>query len=255
MAIKIISWNVNGIRSVLKKGFLGTVKKEKPDILCLQETRGPAEGVSVAIAGYQEFWNNAARPGYSGTVIFSKSKPLSIKNGISIAGHDQEGRVITAEYNNFFLVNVYVPNSKRDLSRLDYRTKQWDRDFLKYLKKLEKKKPVVFCGDLNVAHTEIDLANPKGNTKNHGFTPEERAGFDAFVKAGFVDAFRCFEKEGGHYTWWSRLGNCRARNIGWRIDYLLVSDALKKNLEKAWILKEVSGSDHCPVGIVLKGVL
>ncbi len=254
MEIKLVSWNVNGIRSALRRDFLDFVKKEKPDMLCLQETKAPAGGINIDLKGYEQFWNHAERPGYSGTALFTRRKPISVTNGIAMAKHDTEGRVLTAEFEDFFLVNVYVPNSKRDLSRLGYRSKEWDVDFLKYLKKLEKKKPVVFCGDLNVAHREIDLTYPKANVKNHGFTPEERAGFDAVVKAGYVDTFREFEKENGHYTWWARFANCRARNIGWRIDYFCISKALKKNLKKAWILKDVQGSDHCPVGIVLKGV-
>ena len=254
MEIKILSWNVNGIRSALKKNFQAFVSKEKPDILCLQETKAPAGGISVDLKGYEQFWNHAQKPGYAGTAIFSRLKPVSVSSGIGASKHDAEGRVLTAEFRNFYLVNVYVPNSKRDLSRLGYRSKEWDADFLRYLKKLVKKKDVVFCGDLNVAHREIDLTYPKANVKNHGFTPEERAGFDELVKAGFIDTFREFEKEGGHYTWWSRLSNCRARNIGWRIDYFCISKGLRPKLKRAWILKEVQGSDHCPVGIVLKGV-
>ena len=251
--MKLISWNVNGIRSVLKKGFVGFVKKEKPDVLCLQETKAPAgAAVECGLTGYHVYWNSAPRAGYSGTAILSRTKPLQVTPGIGRAKHDGEGRVLTAEFKDFFLVNVYVPNSKRGLERLPYRTKEWDVDFLKYLKKLEKKKPVVFCGDLNVAHKEIDLANPKSNVKNHGFTPEERAGFDRIVASGFVDTFREFKKEGGHYTWWSRLSNCRARNIGWRIDYFVVSHVLKKRVKDAFILKGVQGSDHCPVGISIK---
>lgn len=251
--MRLISWNVNGIRSALKQGFLDFVKEAEPDVLCVQETKAPSKTVDVALPEYpHHFWNTAKREGYSGTAVFSKVKPLSVKNGIGIAKHDGEGRVITAEFKNFFLVNVYVPNSKRDLSRLDYRQKEWDVDFLKYLKKLEKKKPVAFCGDLNVAHKEIDLTNPKSNVNNHGFTPQERAGFDKLVEAGFIDTFREFEKGGGHYTWWSRFNNCRKRNIGWRIDYFLISPGLRPKLKKAFILKDVMGSDHCPVGIELK---
>jgi len=250
--VKIISWNVNGIRSAIKNGFFDLVKKEEPDVLCLQETKPPGQKIDLELPGYEQFWNNAKRPGYSGTAIFSRMKPISVANGIGVPKHDDEGRVVTAEYGDFYLVDVYVPNSKRDLSRLPYRQKEWDVDFLKYLKTLEKKKPVVFCGDLNVAHQEIDLTNPKTNTRNHGFTPEERAGFDNVVKAGFVDTFREFEKDGGHYTWWSRMNNCRKRNIGWRIDYFLISKQLRGRLKRAFILKDVMGSDHCPVGIELK---
>jgi exodeoxyribonuclease-3 len=251
--MKLISWNVNGVRAALRKGFAAFIESEKPDIVCLQETKATPEEVEVppALAQYSAVWNIAEKKGYSGTAIFSKTKPLSTAFGIGIADHDREGRVITAEFADFFLVNVYVPNSKRELTRLPYR-QQWDRDFLAYLKKLERTKPVIWCGDLNVAHTEIDLARPRDNVKNHGFTPEERAGFDAFVGAGFVDAFRVFEKGGGHYTWWSQMGTARARNIGWRIDYFLVSAALAPRLKSATIHHTIMGSDHCPIGIELK---
>ena len=249
---KIISWNVNGIRSVLKKGFLDFVKKYQPDILCLQETKVSAGQVEIALKDYQQFWNYAKKAGYSGTAVFTKAKPLEATNGIGTTQHDNEGRVMTLEFNDFYLVNVYVPNTKRDLSRLKYRTQEWDVDFLKYLRKLENKKPIIFCGDMNVAHKEIDLTFPKANVKNHGFTPEERAGFENFIKAGFIDTFRELNKEGGHYSWWSQMGNCRKRNIGWRVDYVCISSSLKSRLKEAFILKEVMGADHCPVGIVLK---
>lgn len=249
--MKIISWNVNGIRSVLKKGFLDFVKNSSPDVLCLQETKSPREALELDLLGYEQYWNPANKVGYSGTAVFTKIKPVNVFNHIQISKHDAEGRVITVEYKDFFLVNVYVPNSKRTLERLGYRCKEWDVDFLCYLKKLEEKKPVIFCGDLNVAHTEIDLTYPKSNVKNHGFTPEERAGFDNLIKAGFIDTFREFEKAGGHYTWWSPMGNCRGRNIGWRIDYFLISPSLRRRLKSAFILKDVKGSDHCPVGIEL----
>lgn len=246
--VKIISWNVNGIRSVMKKGFADFVKKHNPDILCLQETKAPRGHMDMLFPpGYNQYWNHAERPGYSGTAVFTKIKPLQVILGIGQKKHDEEGRVLTCEFDDFFLVNVYVPNSKRELERLPYRTKEWDVDFLRYLKMLEKKKPVIFCGDMNVAHTEIDLANPKGNEKNHGFTTEERAGFDNIIKAGFIDTFREFEKGPGHYTWWSPMGDCRARNVGWRIDYFCVSPQLRKRLRKSKILSEVHGSDHCPV--------
>ncbi len=249
--MQIISWNVNGIRAALKKGFVDFVQKQNPDIICVGETKAPAGGMTIEIEGYHEYWNNAVRPGYSGTAIFSKIKPKTVNNDLGISKHDQEGRVITAEYEKFYLVNVYVPNSKRALERLPYREKEWDVDFLKHVKKLEKKKPVIFCGDLNVAHKEIDLKNPKGNEKNHGFTPQERKGFDNIVSAGFIDTFREFNKDGGHYTWWSPMNKCRARNIGWRIDYVCMSEKLKAKLKKAFILNDVMGSDHCPVGIEL----
>ena len=247
--MKLISWNVNGIRSILKKGFLDFVKKENPDVLCLQETRAEPSEVELELPKYHAYWNfSPSQPGYSGTAIFSNVKPIDVTYGMRNPKYDQEGRVITAEFEKFYLVDVYVPNSKRDLSRLPNR-QEWDRDFLKFLKELEKKKPVVFCGDLNVAHKEIDLANPESNHKNHGFTDEERAGFTNFVKNGFLDTFREFCDEGGHYTWWSQMNNCRKRNIGWRIDYFLVSKMLRSRLENAFILPEVLGSDHCPVGI------
>ncbi len=250
--MKLISWNVNGLRAVLKKNFLEFLAAEKPDVLCLQETKcTPDQVEQLWHASYTTFWNCAEKKGYSGTAIFTKERPLKVTPHIGVTEHDNEGRVLTAEYTDFFLVNVYVPNSKRELTRLAYR-QQWDKDFLAYLKKLEKKKPVIWCGDLNVAHTEIDLSNPKANVKNHGFTPEERAGFDAVVKAGFVDTFREFEKSGGHYTWWSPMSNARARNIGWRLDYFLISQSLRPQLKHAAILPKVMGSDHCPVVIEMR---
>jgi exodeoxyribonuclease-3 len=249
--MKIISWNVNGIRSILKKGFLDFIKAYNPDILCLQETKATSQDVHLDLPQYMQYWNSAQKKGYSGTCILTKEKPFNAVNGILFDIHDLEGRVITLEYPTFFLVNVYVPNSKRDLSRLEYRSKQWDVDFLKYLKSLEVKKPVIFCGDLNVAHTEIDLTYPKANVKNHGFTAEERAGFDHIVEAGFVDTFREFEKGPGQYTWWSPFNNSRERNVGWRIDYFLISPALRPQLKKSYILGEVKGSDHCPIAIEL----
>ena len=249
--MKMISWNVNGIRSVLGKGFLKFVEEENPDILCLQETRAPENSVQLPLPQYHRYWNVCPEnAGYSGTAIFTNKKPLEVTRGLEIEKHDGEGRVLTAEFENFFLVNVYTPNSKRDLSRLSYR-EEWDSDFLKFLKKLEKKKPVIFCGDLNVAHKERDLTNPQTNHKNHGFTDEERAGFDQIVKNGFVDTFREFVEEGGHYSWWAPFANCRARNIGWRIDYFCISSALRPQLKDAFILPKVLGSDHCPVGIVM----
>lgn len=250
--MKLISWNVNGLRAVLKKNFLAYLAKEKPDILCLQETKcTPDQVEQLWPAQYTTYWNTAEKKGYSGTAIFTKSRPLNITRGIGDAVHDGEGRVLTAEFPDFHLVNVYVPNSQRELTRLAYR-QQWDRDFLAYLKNLERTKPVIWCGDLNVAHTELDLANPKANMKNHGFTPEERAGFSAFVATGFIDTFREFESGGGHYTWWSPMSGARARNIGWRLDYFLVSTALRPRLQKAFIRADVPGSDHCPVGIKLR---
>ncbi len=249
--MKLISWNVNGLRAVLKKNFLEYLAAEQPDVLCLQETKcTPDQVEQLWPAHYVTYWNCAQKKGYSGTAIFTKERPLKVTPDIGISEHDQEGRVLAAEYADFFLVNVYVPNSKRELERLPYR-QQWDVDFLKFLKKLEKKKPVIFCGDLNVAHTEIDLANPKANVRNHGFTIEERNGFSAFVNAGFVDTFREFEKGGGHYSWWSPMSGARSRNVGWRIDYFLLSQSLRPRLKKAYIRPEIQGSDHCPVGIEL----
>ncbi|MGO8767085.1 MAG: exodeoxyribonuclease III [Limisphaerales bacterium] len=249
--MKLISWNVNGLRAVLKKHFIEFLDEEQPDVLCLQEIKCGADDVEqLWPRHYTTYWNSADKKGYSGTAIFIKTRPLNITPHLGIVEHDREGRVLAAELDDFFLVNVYVPNSKRDLSRLPYR-QTWDHDFLAYLKKLEMKKPVIFCGDLNVAPTEIDLANPRANIHNHGFTAEERAGFDAFVKAGFLDTFREFEKGGGHYTWWSVFSGARSRNIGWRLDYFLISKSLRPRLKSAFIRPKVLGSDHCPVGIIL----
>ena len=258
MAKTLISWNVNGIRAVLRKGaFQSFMAEHDPDIVCLQETRAHPDQVGAIhelplLSKYDVHWNWCPEnTGYSGTAIFSKTKPLEVSRGIGIKKHDQEGRVLTAEFDGFYLVDVYVPNSKEDLSRLPYRAKEWDVDFLAHLKKLEKKKPVVFCGDLNVAHKEIDLARPKENEHTHGFTKEERAGFERFVQNGFIDTFREFCSDGGQYTWWRQFGNCRTRNVGWRIDYFLISKPLRPKLKDAFILPKVMGSDHCPVGIVL----
>jgi exodeoxyribonuclease III len=249
--MKIVSWNVNGIRSVLGKGFQKFLTDADAEIVCLQEIKAREEQVDAEFSGYSVLWNSAERPGYSGTAILTRTEPLDVRRGIGREEHDQEGRVITAEYEGFFLVNVYVPNSKRDLARLPYRVGFWGPDFLAFLKDLEKTKPVVFCGDLNVAHQEIDLARPQGNVGNAGFTAEERADFDACLAAGFIDTFREFEPGGGHYTWWSYQSGARARNIGWRIDYFCISPTLRAGLQEAFIWPDVTGSDHCPVGIVL----
>ena len=248
-AVKLVSWNVNGLRSILRKNFLDYLAAENPDILCLQETRAdPNEVEQLWPLSYSTYWNKAEKSGYSGTAIFTRERPLSVSKGIDCSPHDGEGRALTAEYPDFYVVNVYTPNSQRNLSRLAYR-QQWDDAFLHHLKRLEEKKPVIFCGDLNVAHAEIDLANPKGNLGQHGFTPQERSGFSALVAAGFLDTFREFEKGGGHYSWWSPLTGGRDPKSGWRIDYVLISAALRPRLQRAFIHCEVTGSDHCPVGI------
>jgi len=248
--MKLISWNVNGLRAVMRKNFAEFLAAEAPDILALQETKCMEADVVPDWPGYSAFWNSAEKKGYAGTAILTRIPPLSVTQGIGIEAHDKEGRVLTAEFETFFLVCVYVPNSQRELARLPYR-QQWDRDFLAYLKNLEQRKPVLCCGDLNVAHQERDLARPKDNTRNHGFTAEERAGFAACVEAGFIDTFRLFEQNGGHYTWWSPMNKARERNVGWRIDYFLASAALRQNVERAWILGTIAGSDHCPVGVEL----
>ena len=251
--MRLVSWNVNGIRAVIKKGFYDFMEEFHPDIICIQETKAHKDQVNLELDKYPyRFWNSAQKKGYSGTAIFSKIQPMKESYGLGIEKHDNEGRVITLEFKSYFLVTVYTPNSKRDLSRLDYRSKEWDRDFLKYLKKLDKDKPVVFCGDLNVAHKEIDLKNPKNNHKNAGFTDEERNGFTNYIKAGFIDTFRKFNEDGGHYTWWSYMFQARKKDIGWRIDYFCISKRLIKSVSDSKILKYVLGSDHCPVMIEIK---
>ncbi len=247
---KIVSWNVNGIRAAIKKGFADVVRELDADVFCVQETKARPEQVDLDLAGYSGHWHWAEKRGYSGVLILSKEEPLSVRRGLGDLREDTEGRVIAAEYEDLWVVSVYTPNAKRDLSRLEDR-QGWDRDFLTHVKQLEESKPVVFCGDLNVAHTEIDLARPKQNKKTHGFTPEERAGFTRFVEAGLVDTFREFETDGGHYSWWSVRGNNRANNVGWRLDYVMVSEALRPRLASAAIYKDIHGSDHCPVGIEL----
>lgn len=259
--MKIISWNVNGIRAALKKGFLDYIKEEDPDIICLQETKAHREQAEVDLKDYTEYWSSAVKKGYSGTAIFTRVKPIDVNVEVFDSSYSllkdkygdatKEGRVITAEFEKFYLVNIYTPNSKPDLSRLQFRYKSWDPSMLKYLKNLEKSKPVIFCGDLNVAHKEIDLARPYTNHKNAGFTNEEREGFDNYVNADFVDTFRMFNKEGGNYTWWSHFAKARERNIGWRIDYFCVSKLLSPKVKDAFIRMDVMGSDHCPIGIVL----
>ena len=253
--IKLISWNVNGIRAALKKGLLDFIDSESPDVLCLQETKISTDLVEdFSFEAYPYvYWNCAEKKGYSSTAILSKTKPLSIRNGLGIEKHDKEGRVITAEFTDYFLVTVYTPNSQnhdenKRPRRLDYRTKEWDVDFLAYVKSLEAIKPVIFCGDLNVAHNEIDLANPKTNRRNAGFTEEERASFDAIVEAGFIDSFRhLYPDATERYTWWSYRAAARKRNIGWRIDYFCVSVGIQDRIAQADILDQIEGSDHCPV--------
>jgi exodeoxyribonuclease-3 len=248
--MKLLSWNVNGLRAGLRKNFLGFLASEAPDLLAVQETKCTAADLPENWNGYHPFWNSADKKGYSGTGVLTRTPPIAVHRGIGIAVHDREGRVLTLEFEAFFLVNVYVPNSQRELTRLDYR-QAWDRSFVGYLAALQERKPVVCCGDLNVAHQPRDLARPKENARTHGFTAEERAGFDAFLAAGFVDTFRQFVEEGGHYTWWSQMNRARERNIGWRIDYFLASTPLQPALRRAWILSDVPGSDHCPVGLEL----
>lgn len=249
--MKLISWNVNGIRACIRKGFLDYMESCDADVICLQETKShPGDVQHVEWPGkYQVIWNSAAKRGYAGTALFSRIKPKSVSINIGVAEHDAEGRVIAAEFADFFVVTVYAPNSQRGLTRLDYRVNEWDPAFLNYITGLEKKKPVIFCGDLNVAHTDIDLANPRTNRRNAGFTDEERGNFGTLLSRGFVDTFRVFSSEPGHYTWWSQMMNCRARNIGWRVDYFIASEKLRPALKRAWISPDVMGSDHCPVGL------
>ena len=250
--MKLISWNVNGIRACVQKGFLDFFKEVDADIFCIQESKMQEGQLELELDGYYQYWNYAEKKGYSGTAIFTKRKPISVQYGIGIEEHDHEGRVITLEFDDFYMVTVYTPNSQDELKSLDYRM-QWETDFLAYLKKLEEKKGVVFCGDLNVAHKEIDLKNPKTNRKNAGFTDEERGKFDAVLKAGFIDTFRYFYPDvEGIYSWWSYRFSARAKNAGWRIDYFCVSDCLKDRLVDAKILTDVMGSDPCPVELDLK---
>lgn len=253
--MKIYSWNVNGLRAVLRKGTLQDfITKEHPDILCLQEIKAKSSQVLIDLPDYQEFWNPAVRPGYSGTAIFVKQginvKSVLINNTNS--GVNSEGRILTLEFQNFFLVNVYTPNSKPDLSRLKLREKIWDPTFLKHLQQLENIKPVIACGDFNVAHTEIDLARPKQNTKNAGFTIQERQGINNLLQASFLDTFRYLHPHTQRYTWWSYLGNARINNVGWRIDYFFISNSLKNQLKSAEIHENIFGSDHCPISIEME---
>ena len=245
--MKCISWNVNGIRACVKKGFLDFFKEADADIFCIQETKMQEGQLDLELDGYEQYWNYAVKKGYSGTAVFTKERPLAVTYGMAIEEHNQEGRVITLEYEDFYFVTVYTPNSQSELARLDYRM-TWEDDFLAYLKGLEEKKPVVFCGDLNVAHKEIDLKNPKTNRKNAGFTDEERGKFTDLLAAGFTDTFRyLYPDVEGIYSWWSYRFSARAKNAGWRIDYFCVSDCLKDKIEDAKILTDVMGSDHCPI--------
>ena len=245
--MKCISWNVNGIRACVKKGFLDFFKEADADIFCIQESKMQEGQLDLELDGYEQYWNYAVKKGYSGTAVFTKERPLAVTYGMAIEEHDQEGRVITLEYEDFYFVTVYTPNSQSELARLDYRM-TWEDDFLAYLKGLEEKKPVIFCGDLNVAHKEIDLKNPKTNRKNAGFTDEERGKFTDLLAAGFTDTFRyLYPDVEGVYSWWSYRFSARAKNAGWRIDYFCVSDCLKDKVEDAKILTDVMGSDHCPI--------
>lgn len=252
--MKLSTWNVNGIRSVLNKEALQAyITTSNPDILCLQETKAHPDQIQYDFAqhGYSVYWNSAVKKGYSGTAILTKKEPLSVQYGINIEEHDQEGRVITLEFAEYYLVTVYTPNAKRDLSRLAYR-QRWEDDFLSYIQQLDKQKPVVFCGDLNVAHTEIDLANPKSNTQNAGFTIEERNKFTQVVNSGYVDAFRSkYPDQLGAYTWWSYMGRARERNVGWRIDYFILSNILQSQIHDVIIRNDIDGSDHCPVELYI----
>ena len=245
--MKLISWNVNGIRAAIKKGFLDYFNDQNADIFCLQETKLSAGQLDLELKGYHQYWNYAEKKGYSGTAIFTKQEPISVQYGLGIDEHDKEGRVITLEFENFYMVTVYTPNSQEKLARLDYRM-VWEDEFRKFLLELDKKKPVIICGDLNVAHKEIDLKNPKTNRKNAGFSDEERAKMTTLLESGFVDSFRYFYPNRAEiYSWWSYRFSARAKNAGWRIDYFLVSDRIKTNMKDAEIHTEILGSDHCPV--------
>ena len=250
--MKLISWNVNGLRAAMNKGFNDFFESIDADIFCLQETKMQEGQADMNFEGYNVYLNCAEKKGYSGTAIFSKKKPVSVNYGIGIKEHDLEGRVITLEFEKFYMVNVYTPNSKRELERLDYRM-IWEDEFRNYLKKLEKNKPVIVCGDMNVAHEEIDLKNPKTNHHNAGFTDEERQKMTCLLNSGFIDTFRyLYPDKTDAYSWWSYMGHAREKNVGWRIDYFLVSDSLKNKIEEAEILDQVLGSDHCPVTLKIK---
>jgi exodeoxyribonuclease-3 len=251
--MKLISWNVNGLRACVQKGFLDFFKQADADIFCVQETKLQEGQINLELEGYEQYWNYAQKKGYSGTAVFTRKKPLSVSYGIGIEEHDQEGRVITLEYEKFYFVTVYTPNSQNELARLDYRMR-WEDDFLAYLKNLEKSKPVIYAGDLNVAHQEIDLKNPKTNRKNAGFTDGEREKFSAVLESGMIDTYRYFyPDQTGVYSWWSYRFKAREKNAGWRIDYFVVSECLKEQLKDAKIHTEIMGSDHCPVELIIEG--
>ena len=250
--MKLISWNVNGLRACLNKGFLSFVESAEADIIALQETKMQQGQAVFDMPGYLEYWNSAEKKGYSGTAVFAKTTPISVTTGIGIAEHDTEGRVLTLEFEQFYFVNCYTPNSQRELARLSYRM-GWEDAFLGYLKMLDEKKPVILCGDLNVAHQEIDIKNPKSNRMSAGFTDEERAKMTTLLSSGFVDTFRrLYPEVTGAYSWWSYFSNARKNNVGWRIDYFIVSERLMPSVKDGFILPEVEGSDHCPVGILLE---
>lgn len=256
--MKLISWNVNGLRAAVTKGFGDFFKKADADIFCIQETKMQigqiTEEMQAIFKDYNAYWNSAIKKGYSGTAVFSKQKPINVTYGIGIEEHDQEGRVITAEFDKFYMVNCYTPNAKRTLERLEYRM-VWENEFRKYLLELNKTKPVILCGDLNVAHKEIDLKNPKTNRGNAGFTDEERGKMTELLAAGFTDSFRyLYPDKENCYSWWSYMGHVREKNIGWRIDYFIVSKSIEKDIKESSIYPEVMGSDHCPVGIEINGL-
>lgn len=249
--MKLISWNVNGIRACLNKGFSDFFKEVNADIFCLQETKCQPEQINLEFEGYTSYWNSAERKGYSGTAIFTKKQPVNVTYGIGIEEHDKEGRIITLEFENFYLVTNYTPNAKRELERLDYRM-VWEDEIRKYLLELNKKKPVIMCGDLNVAHEEIDLKNPKTNKGNAGFTNEEREKMTELLNAGFIDSYRYLYPEKIEYSWWSYMGHAREKNVGWRIDYFIVSNDFRENIKDATIYTGILGIDHCPVGLEIK---
>ena len=249
--MKLISWNVNGIRACLNKGFSEFFKEADADIFCLQETKCQPEQIELEFEGYTSYWNSAEKKGYSGTAIFTKKKPIKVTYGIGIEEHDKEGRIITLEFENFYLVTNYTPNAKRELERLDYRM-VWEYEIRKYLLELNKKKPVIMCGDLNVAHEEIDLKNPKTNKGNAGFTDEERGKMTELLNSGFIDSYRYLYPEKMEYSWWSYMGHAREKNVGWRIDYFIVSNDIKEKIKNATIYTKILGSDHCPIGLEIE---